>query len=72
MSDYGYAPTKLYTYQELNLIENMGHEILFNFFQPFKNGKEAIQKQVGGQIWPSFANPWTNNTHNSFNTPSDT
>ena len=45
---------------------------LFNFFQPFKNVKEAIQKQVGGQTWPSFANPWTNNTHNSFNIPSDT
>ena len=29
MSDYDYAPTKLSIYQELNLIENMGHEILF-------------------------------------------
>lgn len=36
MSDYGYAPTKLHIYQELSLIENMGHEILLISFNHLK------------------------------------
>lgn len=33
MNEYGYAPTELYLYiyQELNIIEIMGHEILLFF-----------------------------------------
>ena len=59
MNEHGCVSIKLYLWT-LNFeyyTAFTSHEIFFDSFQPFKNGKaiftlQTIQKQVVGQMWP--------------------